>query len=77
MSFYPEPDSHIRNEIKEDLDLFNYATGVDLMKETCVDTSKLAKQVDLVNLKSDFDKLDIDKLIILLKGNAENVMLQK
>ena len=43
MSFYPEPDSHIRNEIKEDLDLFNYATGVDLMKETCVDTSKLAK----------------------------------
>ena len=40
----------------------NYATKADLKNPTCVDTSKFAKKVDLANLKSDVDKLDIDKL---------------
>ena len=44
------------------LDLSNYATKVDLKNATGVDTSKFAKKVDLANLKSDIDKLDIDKL---------------
>ena len=34
----------------------------DLKPETGADTLKLAKEVDLTNLKSDLDKLDIEKL---------------
>ena len=50
-----------QNQIIE-LDLSNYATKADLKDATGVDTSKFAKKVDLANLKSDVDKLDIDKL---------------
>ena len=41
----------------------NYATKADLENAKGVDTSKLAKNVDLANLKSDLDKLDDDKLV--------------
>ena len=40
----------------------NYATKADLKNATGADTSKFAKKVDLANLKSNVDKLDIDKL---------------
>ena len=40
----------------------NYATKIDLKNATGVDTSDFAKKTDLVNLKYDVDKLDIDKL---------------
>ena len=40
----------------------NYARKTDLKNAAGVDTSKFAKKVDLVNLKSNVDKLDIDKL---------------
>ena len=39
-----------------------YATKVDLKNVTGVDTSDLAKNSDSANLKSDVDRLDIDKL---------------
>ena len=48
--------------VKVELDLSNYATKADLKNATGVDTSKFAKKVDLANLKSDVDKLDIDEL---------------
>ena len=34
-----------------------------IFKAAGVDTSKFAKKVDLVNLRSDVDKLDIDELM--------------
>ena len=40
----------------------NYATKADLINPTGVGTSKFAKKVDLASLKSNVDKLDIDKL---------------
>ena len=40
----------------------NYARKADLKNATGVDTLKFAKRVDLADLKSDVDKLDIDKL---------------
>ena len=40
----------------------NYATKTDLKNATGIDTSSFAKKVDLANLKSNVDKLDIDKL---------------
>ena len=40
----------------------NYAAKTDLRNATGVDTSKFAKKIDLAHLKSNVDKLDIDKL---------------
>ena len=40
----------------------NYATKGDLKNTAGIDTSKFAKKLDLVSLKSDVDKLDNDKL---------------
>ena len=48
--------------MKVELDLSNYATKTDLKNATGIDTSSFAKKVDLANLKSNVDKLDIDKL---------------
>ena len=43
------------------MDLSNSATKSDLKNATAVDTSKLAAKSDLVSLKAEVDKLDIDK----------------
>ena len=48
--------------MKVEFDLSNYATKADLIIAAGVDTSKSAKKVDLASLKSNGDKLDIDKL---------------
>ena len=40
----------------------NYVTKADLKNATGVHTSNVAKKTDLANLKSNIDKLDIDKL---------------
>ena len=50
--------------VKVELDLSNYATKADLKYATGVDSSDFAKKTDLANLKSDVDKLDIDKFKI-------------
>ena len=53
----------------------NYATKADLENAKGVDTSKLAKNVDLANLKSDVDKLvpvpvDLSKHSDLVKNDV-------
>ena len=42
MSYYPEPDGHIRDKVKVLLDLSNYATKKELEHATAVDTYDLA-----------------------------------
>ena len=42
--------------MKVELDLSNYATKADMNNATGVDTSKVAKKVDLTSLKSYVDK---------------------
>ena len=59
--YFPEQKS-LGGRVKVELDLSNYATKSDLKNGTGVDTSSFAKKTDLVNLESDVDKLDIDKL---------------
>ena len=44
------------------VDLSNYATKTDLKDVTYVDTSSFALKTNLANLKTQVDKLDIDKL---------------
>ena len=58
---FPEPKSS-GGRVKVELDLSNYATRADLKNAAGVDISKFAKKVDLASLKSNIDKLDIDKL---------------
>ena len=48
--------------VKLELDLSIYTTKADLKNATGVNTSKVAKKIDLTNLKSNLDKKDIDKL---------------
>ena len=48
--------------MKAELGLSNYVTKADLINATGVDTSKFTKKVDLAGLKSNVEKLDIDKL---------------
>ena len=59
--YFPEQKS-LRQRVKVELDLSNYATKADLKNATSTDdTSQFLKKVDLANLKSEGDKLDIDK----------------
>ena len=44
--------------------LSNYATKTDLKNAARIDTSKLAAKSNLVSLKAEVDKLDIDKLVL-------------
>ena len=48
MSYYPEPDSHIRDKVKVVLDLTNYATKKELEHATGIDTSDLAAKKDFI-----------------------------
>ena len=48
--------------MKVELDLSNYAAKADLENIASVNSSKFTKKVDLINLKLEFDKLNIDKL---------------
>ena len=66
MSYYPEPDSHIRDKVKVVLDLPNYATKKELDHATGVDRSDLAAKKDFIALKAEADKIDINKLMFHL-----------
>ena len=44
------------------VDLSNYATKTDLKNVTHVDTSRFALKTNLANIKTEVNKLDIDKL---------------
>ena len=59
--YFEEPES-LGERMKAELDLSNYATKADVKNARGVDTSKFAKRVDLASLKSNIEKLDIDKL---------------
>ena len=63
MSQYcPKPSNHKEN-VKVEIDLSNYATKADIKNITHVDTSNFALKTNLANLKTEVDKLDIDKLV--------------
>ena len=59
---FPKPFKS-RENIKVEVDLSNYATKADIKDITHVDTSNFALKRNLANLKTEVDKLDIDKLV--------------
>ena len=62
MSQYFPPYRSSGRNIKVELDLSSYATKTDLKNVTHVYVSSFASTTNLVNLKTELDKLDIDKL---------------
>ena len=59
--YYP-PYKSSSNNIKVELDLTNYATKTDLKNITHTDVSSFASKTNLAALKSEIDKIDVDKL---------------
>ena len=60
--YFPKPFRNFGGNINLKVDLSNYATKTDLKRVTQVDTSSFALKTNLANLKTEVDKLDIDKL---------------
>ena len=59
--YFPKPKS-LEVNVKVELDLSNYATKTDFKNATEVNRTDFARNTDLADLKSDVDKLDIDRL---------------
>ena len=60
---FPKPFRSFGENINVKVDLSNYATKTDLNNVTHVDTSSFALKTNLAGLKTEVDKLDIDKLV--------------
>ena len=79
MSTYHPPDKSSSNNIKVELDLPIYATKNDLKNITHVDASR----TNLAALKTDVDKIDVDKLettptdLAKLTNSVENDLVKK
>ena len=64
--YFPKPfNSYFGDSIKVKIDLSNYATKTDIKNISHVDTSSFALKANLANLKTEVDKLNIDKLVII------------
>ena len=61
--YFPKPFRSFRRNINVKVDLSNYATKADIKNISHVDTSSFALKTNLANLKTEVDKLDIDKLV--------------
>ena len=60
--YFPEPYEPFGGDINVKVGLSNYATKADIKKISHFDTSRFALKTNLANLKTELDKLDIDKL---------------
>ena len=83
MSHSPQPYTRSKNKTKIKLDQSNYAIKSDLKNATGIDTAKSAENADLANLKSNIDKLGIDKIktvpsvLHTLKSKADELGIRK
>ena len=79
--YFPKPNELFGGDIK--VDLSNYATKADIKNISHVDTSSFALKTNLANLKTEVDKLDIDKLVPVpvdlskLSGVVKNDVVKK
>ena len=82
MSYYP-PYKSSSNNIKEELDLTNYATKTNLKNITHVNVSSFASKTNLAALKTEVDKIDLDKLkttpidLAKLRNGVKNDVVKK
>ena len=61
--YFPKPYEPFGGDINVKVDLSNYATKADIKNISHVGTSSFALKTNLANLKTEVDKLDIDKLV--------------
>ena len=59
--YFPKPFKPFGGDINITVDLSNYATKDDIKNVTHVDTSSFSLQTNLANLKSEVDKLHVNK----------------
>ena len=60
--YFPKPFRSFGRNINVKVDLSNYATKADIKNISHADTSSFALKTNLANLKTEIDKLDVDKL---------------
>ena len=63
--YFPKPYEPFGRVINVKVDLSNYATKSDIKNISRVDTSSFALKTNLTSLKTEVDKLHIDKLVTL------------
>ena len=61
--YFPKPYEPFGGDINVKVDLSNYATKSDIQNITYVDTSGFSLKTNLASLKTEVDKLDINKLV--------------
>ena len=61
--YFPKPYKSFGGDVNVKVDLSNYATKADIQNVSHVDTSSFALKTNLPSLKTQVDKLDIDKLV--------------
>ena len=69
-------NSHFGDSIKVNIDFSSYATKIDIKHILHVDTSRFALKKNFANLKTEVDKLDIEKLVLIPAdlSKASNVL---
>ena len=61
--YFPKPYEPFGGDVNVKVDLSNYVTKGDIKNISNVDTSHFALKTNLANLKTEVDKLYIDKLV--------------
>ena len=82
--YFPKPfNSHFVDSVKVKIDLSNYAAKTDIKNISHVDTWSFALKTNLASLKTEVDKLGIDKLMSIpvdlskLSDVVENDVVKK
>ena len=61
--YFHKPNEPFGRDVNVRVDLSNYATKTNIKNISHVDTSNFALKSDLASLKTEVDKLDINKLV--------------
>ena len=83
IQYFPKPYEPFGGDINFKVDFSNYATKTDLKNISHIDVSSYALKSSLASLKTEVDKLDIDKLapvtedLAKLSNIVENYVVKK
>ena len=61
--YFPKPYAPFGGDINVNIDLSNYVTKTNIRNISHVDISSFASKSNLASLKTEVDKVDIDKLV--------------
>ena len=70
--YFPKPYEPLEGNINVKVDLSNYATKTDLKNISHIDVGSYPLKSNLASLKTEVDKLDIDKLMLVLGDLAKS-----